>query len=72
MYATPPTNVKLYSCLDHDLTMCMLFGYNRRIIFCHFFHKMNLVIFPAKVNTMYLVYAAPPTVLLRSFETKCV
>ena len=30
--------------------MCILLGYNPQIILCHFFHKMNLVIFEAKVN----------------------
>ena len=25
--------------------MCMTFGYNPQIIFCHFFHSLNLVIF---------------------------
>ena len=38
--------------------------------FCHFFHKMNLVIFRLKlIDTMYLVYATPPTVYSDSFET---
>ena len=27
-----------------------IYGYNPQIIFCHFFYKMNLVIFPAEVN----------------------
>ena len=27
-----------------------MFGHNPQIIFCHFFHKMNLVIFATKVN----------------------
>ena len=25
--------------------MCMTFGYNPQIIFCYFFHSLNLVIF---------------------------
>ena len=28
--------------------MCILFGHNPQIIFRHFFHKMNLVIFCAQ------------------------
>ena len=30
--------------------MHILFGYNRQIIFCYLFHKLNLVIFTTKVN----------------------
>ena len=26
------------------------FGYNSHIIFCHFFHKLNVVIFTAQMN----------------------
>ena len=37
-------------CLDHGLKMCILFGHNPQIIFCHFFHKIILVIFAAKMN----------------------
>ena len=29
----------------HDLKICMWFGYNPQIIFCHFFCKLNLAIF---------------------------
>ena len=29
----------------HGLKICMWFGYNPWIIFCHFFHNLNLVIF---------------------------
>ena len=29
--------------------MCILFGYNPQIIFCHFFHKMNIIMFLAKM-----------------------
>ena len=43
----------------------MWFGYNPRIIFYHFFCKLNLVIFQALllstyVDSMYLVRVAPP------------
>ena len=41
--------LKLYRCLGHGLKMCILFRYNPQI-FYHFFNKMNLVIFVAKVN----------------------
>ena len=30
--------------------MCILFGHNPQIIFCHFFHKMTLVIVAAKMK----------------------
>ena len=39
--------LKLYMCLGHGLKMCISFGYNPQITFCHFFHKLNLVIFTA-------------------------
>ena len=29
--------------------MCMTFGYNPQINFCHFFHSLNLVIFVLKL-----------------------
>ena len=35
--------LKLYLCCDHALKICIFFGYNPRIIFCHFsFHNLNL------------------------------
>ena len=45
--ATPPTVScqLLYMCYGHGLKICMWFGYNPWIIFCHFFHNLNLVIF---------------------------
>ena len=44
--------------------MCMWFGYNPRIIFCHFFRNLNLVFFQALllstyVDSMYLVRVTP-------------
>ena len=33
--------------------MCMTFGYNPQIIFCHFFHSLNLVIF-SLYQSLYL------------------
>ena len=32
--------------------MCMTFGYNPQINFCHFFHSLNLVIFGLKCETI--------------------
>ena len=46
--------LELYLCLGHGLKMCILFRYHPQIIFCHFFHKMNLVIFPAEVNRYFV------------------
>ena len=48
--ATPPTIfspilLKLYRCFCQGLKMCMTFGYNPQINFCHFFHSLNLVNF---------------------------
>ena len=40
-----PILLKLYRCFCQGLKMCMTFGYNPRINFCHFFHSLNLVIF---------------------------
>ena len=52
--------------LGHDLKN-MWFGYNPPI-FCHFFGKLNLVIFQALllsacIDGGYLVRATPPTIL---------
>ena len=40
-----PILLKLYMCFCQGLKMCMTFGYNHQITFCHFFHSLNLVIF---------------------------
>ena len=46
----------------------MWFGYNCSIIFCHFFHFVNLVIFlPQCIDSGYLVSATPHTILYQSF-----
>ena len=37
--------LKLCTCFLHVLEMCMWFGYNPWINFCHFFHFVNFVIF---------------------------
>ena len=39
--------LKLHRCFGHGLNICMWFGYNPQIIFYHFFHKLNSVIFQA-------------------------
>ena len=52
--------------------MCMTFGYNPQINFCHFSYSLNLVIFRAQLllklmDIRYLVSATPPTILSQSF-----
>ena len=65
VYATPSIPLKLYRTLGHGLKMCILFIYYPQIVFCYFFRKMTLVIFPDEVNRYYyFLYATPPTVLL--------
>ena len=72
MCATPPEVLlmrillKIHNCFGHDLLkVCMWYGYNNQIIFCHFFHNLNLVFFQALllstyyVNSMYLVRVTP-------------
>ena len=44
-YSLMPIHLKLYMCYGHGLKICMWFGYNPWIIFCHFFHNLNLGIF---------------------------
>ena len=44
-YSFMPIHLKLYTCYGHGMKICMWFGYNPWIIFCHFFHNLNLVIF---------------------------
>ena len=51
VYGTPPTVLLCYRYLGRGLKVCILFGHNAQINFCHFFHKMNLVIIAAKMNT---------------------
>ena len=40
-----PILLKLYRCFCQGMKMCMTFGYNSQINFCHFFHSLNFVIF---------------------------
>ena len=75
--ATPPTFffpilLKLYRCFCQGLKMCMTFGYNPQINFCHFFYSFNLVILWAQLllklmDIRYLVSATPPTIFSQSF-----
>ena len=59
---------KLCRCFLHDVRMCMWFGYNCWIIFYHFFHFVNLVIFrPQCIDSGYVVSATPHTILYQSF-----
>ena len=62
---------KLCTCFRHGLEMCIWFGYNPWINFCHFFHFVNFVIFWPQIlwksrDSGYLVSAAPITILYRS------
>ena len=58
--------LKLYRCLRHGLKMCISFGYNPQIIFCHNYHKLNLAIFTANMNGFNVfVLTTPPTDLCR-------
>ena len=75
--ATPPTVLCWFfwnftDVFFHGLKICMWFGYSPQIIFCHFFHKLNLAIFSSfslskSIDSEYLVFATPPTVLCRFF-----
>ena len=68
-----PFFLKLYRCFCHDRRMCIEFGYNPQIIFCHFSRILNLVIFQSWkllkcMDSGYLVCATPPAVLCQSFS----
>ena len=66
-YSFVPILLKLCMCFRHGMRICMWFGYNCEMIFCHFFHFMNLVIFrPQCIDSGYLVNATH-TILYRSF-----
>ena len=56
----------------HSLEMCLWFGYNPWINFCHYSHFVNFVIFWHRIlwkciDSMHLVSATRPTILKRSF-----
>ena len=38
----------------HGMRMCMWFGYNCEVIFCYFFHFVNLVIFWPQMNRQWV------------------
>ena len=46
-----PIFLKLYRCFCHGLKMCIWFGYNPQINFCHFFPHFELTHF-AVLNTV--------------------
>ena len=61
-----PIFLILCTCFPHGLEMCMWFGYNPWINFCHFFHFVNFVIFWPQIlwkciDSGYLVSATPYT-----------
>ena len=63
--------LKLCTCFRHGLEICIRFGYNPWINFCHFFHFVNFVIFWPQIlwksrDSGYLVSVTPHTVLCRS------
>ena len=65
--------LKLCTCFLHGLEMCMWFGYNPWINFCHFFHFVNFVIFWPQIvwkctDSGYLVSAASYTI---SYLSSC-
>ena len=67
-YSFVPIFLKLCMCFHHGMRMCMWFGYYCEVIFCHFFHFANLVIFlPQWIDSGYLVSATPHTILYQSF-----
>ena len=53
-YSFVPIFLKLCMCFRHGIRMCMWFGYNCEIIFCHFFHFVNLVIFLTSMNRQWV------------------
>ena len=48
-YSFVPIFLKLCMCFRHGMKMCMCFECNCQIIFCHFFHVVNFVIFHLSV-----------------------
>ena len=66
-----PIFLEIGTCFPHGLEMCMWFGYNPWINFCHFFHFVNFVIFWPQIlwkcrDSGYLVSAIPHTILYQS------
>ena len=56
--------LKLHRCFGHGLKMCMWFGHNPQIIFCHFFCNLNFffqaLLLSTYVDSMYVVRVTPP------------
>ena len=56
--------LKLHRCFGHGLKMCMWFGHNPQIIFCHFFSNLNFffhaLLLSTYVDSMYVVRVTPP------------
>ena len=66
-----PMFLKHCTCFLHSLEMCMWFGYNPCINFCHFFYFVNFVIFWLQIlwkciDSGYLVSATPYTIPILS------
>ena len=66
-----PNFLKLCTCFRNGLEICIRFGYNPWINFCHFFHFVNFVIFWPPIlwkssDSGYLVSATPHTILYQS------
>ena len=56
--------MKFCTCFCHGIEICIWFGYNPWINFCHFFHFVNFVIFWPQIlwkciNSGYLVSTTP-------------
>ena len=66
-YSFLPIILKLCVCFCHGMKMCMWFGYNCQIIFCHFFHIVNSHFSPQYIGSGYLLWAQ----LLLQFYTDC-
>ena len=48
--------------------MCMTFGCNPQIYFCHFFSQFELgKVLPKHIDTCYLVNATPSSILAATF-----
>ena len=71
-YNFTPIFLKLCTCFLHGLKICIWFGYNPWINFCHFFHFVNFVISWPQIlwkciDSGYLVSTTPHTILYQSF-----
>ena len=71
-----PIFLKHCTCFRHDLEMCIWFGYNPWINFCHFFHFVNFVIFWPQIlwksrDSVYFVSATPHTVFMKLCTCFC-